>query len=282
MRPVMRKLLLVVIVAASLVAPRLADALVMCGSKKPDGALREGASIKLRTTCRSNELQVDPVALGLQGPAGPTGPIGPTGEGGPAGPPGTNGGVAARDANGALIGPVASGVEANTGGGSSSYQAVVVSSTEVLGVSRLVWAQVQPAGFAWQFTDPDGTTSALLYASAGCAGTAYVHANNADREMMYRGVVVGPFATLPPLNGLGMSGPGTTLYYPSGATTKINVVSYAMSYPGGNPCVGGVGPGFPISTDVCCYTGSINDVWVAPAAEADLSAFVPPFTFVVN
>ena len=77
----MRNLVLGVLVAAIVVAPQLANALVMCGPKKPDGTLREGAPIRLRTVCRSNELQLDPVALGLQGPegvAGPQGNPGPT------------------------------------------------------------------------------------------------------------------------------------------------------------------------------------------------------------
>jgi hypothetical protein len=63
----MPKLVVVVLVAASMVAPQLADALVMCGPKKPDGTLRDGASIKLRSVCKPNELRVDPAVLGLQG-----------------------------------------------------------------------------------------------------------------------------------------------------------------------------------------------------------------------
>lgn len=62
-----------------------ANALVMCGPKKPDGTLREGAPIRTRQVCKNNELQLDAVALGLQGPAGEPGPAGPMGSTGPQG-----------------------------------------------------------------------------------------------------------------------------------------------------------------------------------------------------
>ena len=82
---------------------RPADALVMCGARRVDGSVREGASIKLRTTCKSNEVQLDPIGLGLQGPSGDPGPSGPEGPVGPTGVPGA--GLVARDTNDALIGP---------------------------------------------------------------------------------------------------------------------------------------------------------------------------------
>lgn len=107
----MRKLVLVVLVGASIVAPQLADALVMCGPKKPDGTLREGAPIRLRAVCRSNELQLDPVALGLQGPTGQTGSQGPEGPTGPQGEPGPQAAdVSARVFNSAPI-PVANNTD---------------------------------------------------------------------------------------------------------------------------------------------------------------------------
>src|SRR5436309_15499506 len=34
-------------------------------------------SVKVRDTCKPREVQLDPIALGLQGPTGPTGPAGP-------------------------------------------------------------------------------------------------------------------------------------------------------------------------------------------------------------
>jgi len=71
------------------VAPQ-AEAVVMCGRKTRTGQLADGASVKLRPACRPNEIQLDPVMLGLQGPQGETGlagPTGPQGGTGPAGPP---------------------------------------------------------------------------------------------------------------------------------------------------------------------------------------------------
>lgn len=71
-----------------------AHAAVLCATGK--GAL------KLRDACKPKETQVDPVALGLQGPPGPQGDPGPQGIPGNPGPEGP--GVVVRDANAALVG----------------------------------------------------------------------------------------------------------------------------------------------------------------------------------
>ena len=44
--------------------------------------------VAVRDLCKRGETQLDPVALGLQGPPGPPGPLGPMGDPGPQGPPG--------------------------------------------------------------------------------------------------------------------------------------------------------------------------------------------------
>lgn len=63
--------------------PATAMALVMCIVTDPStGQLREGAPLRLRTTCRSSETQVDPLALGLQGPRGKKGMRGAEGRDG--------------------------------------------------------------------------------------------------------------------------------------------------------------------------------------------------------
>jgi hypothetical protein len=68
-----------------------ADAAVMC-TKAKKGAAKEGAPIKLRaTSCLATEVEVDPVALGLQGPAGAAGAQGNQGSQGLQGPPGLSG-----------------------------------------------------------------------------------------------------------------------------------------------------------------------------------------------
>jgi hypothetical protein len=65
-----------------------ADAAVMC-TKTKKGVAKEGAPIKLRaTSCLATEVEVDPVALGLQGPAGTAGAQGNQGLQGEQGPPG--------------------------------------------------------------------------------------------------------------------------------------------------------------------------------------------------
>ena len=58
----------VVVMSVMLAVP--AYALVICTGRSGTGAMR------VRATCRTNEVQVDPVALGLQGPPGPPGASG--------------------------------------------------------------------------------------------------------------------------------------------------------------------------------------------------------------
>jgi hypothetical protein len=63
-----------------------AHAVVLCAPKvKKTGELKEGAAIKLCTACKSTELQLDPAALGLQGPAGQDGADGAPGSPGSSG-----------------------------------------------------------------------------------------------------------------------------------------------------------------------------------------------------
>jgi hypothetical protein len=69
----------------------------MCGRKTGAGQLAPGSTVKLRDACKANEVQVDPVALGLQGPKGNQGDPGAPGSAGP--------GAVLKDANGTIIGP---------------------------------------------------------------------------------------------------------------------------------------------------------------------------------
>ena len=59
------------------------DGAVLCAN--PSG------SVFVRGTCKPNETPLDPVALGLVGPAGPAGPSGPAGPAGPKGDIGPKG-----------------------------------------------------------------------------------------------------------------------------------------------------------------------------------------------
>ena len=52
---------------------------------------KNGTTVRVRPACRTQEVQLDPVALGLQGPAGPTGSQGEPGVQGVAGPTGPAG-----------------------------------------------------------------------------------------------------------------------------------------------------------------------------------------------
>lgn len=60
--------------------PLDAAALVMCARvKQSTGEIRNGTPIRLRAECKTKEVQVDPAALGLQGPPGVQGPHGDPG-----------------------------------------------------------------------------------------------------------------------------------------------------------------------------------------------------------
>lgn len=88
----MRNFLVVLLVAPLIwILTTSADALVICGPKSKEGSLREGAPIRLRSACRSNEVEVETDSLGLKGR-----------------------GVIVRDATGKTVGPV---VDANQGSG---------------------------------------------------------------------------------------------------------------------------------------------------------------------
>jgi hypothetical protein len=65
-------------VLAVIATAAMSDAAIMC-IKAKKGTAKEGAPIKLRTACLASEVEVDPVALGLQGPQGAQGAQGSQG-----------------------------------------------------------------------------------------------------------------------------------------------------------------------------------------------------------
>lgn len=73
------KLLLVTTI---LVGSATVNAVMLCARPKKDGTY--STAVKIREACKPSEAQLDPVALGLQGPGGPEGPAGPAGPPGPA------------------------------------------------------------------------------------------------------------------------------------------------------------------------------------------------------
>jgi hypothetical protein len=69
--------------------PHLTGAALLCAGHRGDGT--PNGTVRIRATCARNETQLDPAALGLQGPPGPVGPPGDTGPQGNQGLPGPEG-----------------------------------------------------------------------------------------------------------------------------------------------------------------------------------------------
>ena len=82
------RLLVLAVFGLLITVPVDASALVLCAKRTSTGEVRDGSTIKLRAECRANEVVVDPIEAGLQGPEGPPGDPGAQGETGPEGPPG--------------------------------------------------------------------------------------------------------------------------------------------------------------------------------------------------
>jgi hypothetical protein len=86
----MGRTMVVVAIAATMFWAGRAEALVLCAKGK-SGTVKEGAPLKVRTTCTGKEVQVDPDAAGLRGPAGTDGAPGAAGAAGADGAPGAPG-----------------------------------------------------------------------------------------------------------------------------------------------------------------------------------------------
>jgi hypothetical protein len=86
--------------ASALASFDVAEAVVLCAHPRSDGTFN--TSVKIRETCKPAETQLDPVALGLQGPPGSQGPLGPIGPAGPPGPAGAS--LVMKDAVGSTVG----------------------------------------------------------------------------------------------------------------------------------------------------------------------------------
>jgi len=98
-------------------------------------------TVRVRTVCRPREVQLDPVALGLQGPPGP--------------------GAVVKDVNGALVGVILDIAAPNLWG--------------FVAVTRLVagtWVRLDVSESG--FPDETNVTPSRLYESADCSGTAWM------------------------------------------------------------------------------------------------------------
>ncbi len=119
-----------------------AHAMVLCTSSRGSGTVR------VREVCRANETQLDPVALGLQGPPGTTGTTGAIGAGA----------FVLKDSMGNIVGPIVAGVSLP-----AAQVAVVVDGRQLLidGVTT--------AGFT------DTVDATLYYEHTGCTGQAFAY-----------------------------------------------------------------------------------------------------------
>lgn len=191
----MRRLVLgFLIVSSILVTFSPASALKMCGRAGPGGVLRDGATVRLRATCKPSEVEIDPVAVGLQGPAGAPGADGEDGLAGPPGPVGPTGpGMVARDANDAQIGVAQTGDDLDA--------IAAIATVEIEGARRTIWAGLDTEGFrSWTFGE------ALLYfTTLDCSGDAFIASSG---HMSVPAIVRGPMDA----QGF-VSGPGTTAYF---------------------------------------------------------------------
>lgn len=82
----MTRTVTVIFTAVVCAATVAADAAVLCARRRSDGT--PNGLVSVRAACTGREIALDPVALGLQGPAGADGAPGPAGPPGPEGPAG--------------------------------------------------------------------------------------------------------------------------------------------------------------------------------------------------
>lgn len=148
----MRKVLLAVLMVG---AWSRVDAAVLCTPKSGQG------SVSVRTECKKNEVQLDPAALGLQGPVGAQGQKGDKGDAGLQGPAGP--GAVVRDANGAFVALLLEEHRVIRQGGDFAVR------------------------FAVDETGPVETPSHILeYESTNCSGPAFVPVDPTVEQQLVR------------------------------------------------------------------------------------------------
>lgn len=139
-----------VLIGAALLAAD-ANGAVLCTSRTGSGTVR------VRVTCKTNEVQLDPVALGLTGPTGATGATGAQGSTGSPGP-----GLVVRDATGVFVGTV---VDINPFGFNSSRSFRVTRAFDGQSLSFLVFRTRIVGG------DNSANGGQPFYESSDCTGT---------------------------------------------------------------------------------------------------------------
>lgn len=238
--------LLPLVTAAVLVGSATTEAAVLCAKPRGDGTY--STTVKIREQCRPAETQLDPVALGLQGPAGPQGGPGPTGAPGP--------GLVLREANGVLVGLVSD---------SPINENEIGASLEQLTIVR----QDGPRFFAFEAgSDGVRVTNSdvqLSYAAAGCSGQAFLDPGTTVVPLIPRATVLA----------------SARAFYGAGARAFNTVLSLKEIGPSYTESMCTSAGGVFTPPETCCRPANCGPspctMSGAPAFEVDLSSLVAPF-----
>jgi len=229
-----------------------AEALVLCAPKSGEGTVR------VREACKPNETQLDPVALGLQGPPGPKGD---TGDPGPQGPMGLQGDRGLQGLQGekgergdrglqGIAGPPGPGAVVKDANGKFVGAALDV------GSPNRVLRQVGDVGVVIFVTEEgflESSPLSLEHESTDCSGPAFFP-TNASVALFREGRVR-----------------GATYYYASTPAVMVTIRSYSSP-----ETVATCGEVF-IPPNICCRQSGPQTLLRYPAGTIDLSPFVPPF-----
>jgi len=214
-----------------------AVAAVLCAPKSGAGP------VSVRAACGRNQVQLDPAALGLQGPPG---------ERGPAGAPGPTAAILV-DSTGTKVGDVV-GIDPMSPDPPGPNVTIV---TTVNNQSMLLTANFYGFGGNSPADNREGIgTSTVFFSERDCAGTAYILA----------GGVRGPLLVLWPRI---VTLHGRYAYIPQSTTLENLITRSALIEP--------VPKGAPGLEDCVLVNEPITDAM--PASVIDLfSLFTPPFT----
>jgi hypothetical protein len=218
-----------------LVEALVADGAVLCTKRRADGSLN--GPVNIRAACTSRETQLDPGALGLQGPKGDPGTAGTT--------------AAVRDATGAFVGALES-LGASTVGGDTSLCVVrTLGGAEVRFLVGSDGVHQTPPG-------PNQAHTYLYFVNDGCTGTPYVD------------VAEGPtFVTT-------ATALGSVLYVANGAPLTLTYEASAVFRASEADCAHDGGT-FQAPHLCCLSAGPPGVAGAAPAAVFDLSTLQAPF-----
>lgn len=162
--------LLITVASIGLLIPVEAAALVQCAKvRRSTGEIRDGTPIRLRAECKLSEVELDPAALGLQGPPGTDGVDGQPGSQGNPGPQGEPGNWVVIDATGVLVGKVLSVPEPAPDGMSGSTSAFGAWIVRTLGGSPPLMMFVDRDGFPNNVPEVNGS-GCFFFSGLNCTG----------------------------------------------------------------------------------------------------------------